>query len=321
MPYRFGSRSRANLAKCHPALRAVAERALEISAQDFTVTAGDDLCLAVAPYPPASPVKKFRVVAEAFKRAAREANVALRWSGDFRFFDDLTRFEIDASTDGQQSASSQTVAPTSVPAGETDGSSLTTALRAEYDDLFSRAAIRPERQASVLATAQRMADADHWPRYVAVSDILGAPPHLVALIHAMEAGLDFSRHLHNGDSLTGRTKRVPKGRPVVGCPPFTWEESALDALRLLWLGRWSDWSVAGLCYVLERYNGWGYRRHHSTVPSPYLWSFTTVYTQGKYTSDGYFDAQAVSRQAGAMALLRGLAACSKPFPGLDGDLP
>lgn len=192
---------------------------------------------------------------------------------------------------------------------------LTPGLRAEYERLHAAAVIRPERQVAVSALAKRMADAAHWPRYVAVAEGIGAPAHLVALIHAMECGLDFSKHLHNGDPLTARTTHVPAGRPLAGTAPFTWEASATDALRLRRIDRWTDWSLAGLCYVLEGYNGWGYRLHHPTVPSPYLWSMTTAYTAGKYTADGHFDPAAVSKQAGAMALLRGLVEAGKPYLG------
>jgi len=43
----------------------------------------------------------------------------------------------------------------------------------------------------------------------------------------MECGLDFTRHLHNGDPLIARTVRAPAGRLVDGRPgPQT-----SDALR------------------------------------------------------------------------------------------
>ncbi len=320
MGFTFGKRSRSALATCHQALQTVADRALELSPIDFTVTAGTGSCLTVAPYPASLAASKFQAIAGAFRQAAQEKGIVIRWSGDFHFFADLTRFEIDEPADGQSLVLPSVPATELVATGKTDGSSLTPALRAEYESLFARAAIRPERQAIVSATAQRMADADHWPRYVAVADSIGVPPHLVALIHAMESGLDFSRHLHNGDSLETRTVHVPAGRPLVGKPPFSWEESACDALILRKLDAWSDWSLAGLAYVLERYNGLGYRQHHPDVPTPYLWSFTTAYTRGKYTSDGHFDPQAQSAQAGAMALLRGLVGCGKAYPWWpDGD--
>jgi Uncharacterized conserved protein len=190
-------------------------------------------------------------------------------------------------------------------------------LQADYRRLIDTAKIRPSHLAEVVALARRMADGTHWPRYEAVATTVECPTHLVALIHAMESGLDFSCHLHNGDSLASRTVHVPKGRPTSGHPPFTWEESAVDALNGHALGEWDDWSREGLAYVLERYNGWGYRRYHPSVPSPYLWSYTTAYTAGKYASDGRFDPNLVSRQAGAMALLCGLANVGKPYPGQE----
>lgn len=88
----------------------------------------------------------------------------------------------------------------------------------------------------------------------------------------------------------------------------------MDALRLHHLDQWSDWSIAGLCYVLERYNGWGYRLYHQHVKSPYLWSFTSIYTSGKYTSDGKWSDTAVSKQVGAMALLMEIVRQGKTFP-------
>lgn len=197
---------------------------------------------------------------------------------------------------------------------------LTPELRAEYERLFASAAIRPESRPAVAAMAKHMADANHWPRYESVAASIGSPAHLVALIHALEADLDFSRHLHNGDPLSARTVHVPAGRPATGKPPFTWEVSALDALTMHGLDHWSDWSVPGLAYVLERYNGWGYRRFHPHVPSPYLWSFTTVYARGKYVADGSFSIAAVSKQPGAMALLKWLAQAGKPYPPQEGGV-
>lgn len=189
--------------------------------------------------------------------------------------------------------------------------SLTDQLRAEYEHLYASATIRPERQAEVARVSRRLAAS--WSRYEQVAASLGCPAHLVALIHAMECGLDFGRHLHNGDPLTARTVHVPAGRPVSGQPPYSWEESATDALTMRHIDAWHDWSIPGLAYTLEGYNGWGYRLHHPDVKSPYLWSYTTAYTRGKYVADGSWSATAVSKQCGAMALLRGLADCGYSY--------
>ena len=118
----------------------------------------------------------------------------------------------------------------------------------------------------------------------------------------MECGFNFGTHLHNGDPLSARTVHVPKGRPADGEPPFTWLESARDSLVLKKLDRIDDWSLPHMLYLLEAYNGFGYRPQF--VPTPYLWSFSNLYTAGKFTADGKFDANAVSKQCGAAVMLR-----------------
>lgn len=195
---------------------------------------------------------------------------------------------------------------------------LTEALRAQYAQLFTNAAIRPAFAPAVTATTVRIACAANWPRYQAVSNRTGVPAFVVGILHALETGLRFTRHLHNGDPLTARTVHVPAGLPEHGEPPFPWEDSAADALRRQGLDRWTDWTQPGVAFVLERYNGWGYRRHHPRVNSPYLWSGTTAYTAGKYVADGTWSDTAVSRQCGGMALLRRLTETGRVvLPGFE----
>lgn len=175
-------------------------------------------------------------------------------------------------------------------------------LRPEYDALYSSMTVNPSRVASADATARRIAANE--ARYRSVADPLGIPWYFVGVIHSLEGG-GFSAHLHNGDPLTARTTHVPAGRPVAGNPPFTWEESARDALLSRGFDRWTDWSVAGMLFQLEKYNGFGYRTRG--LASPYLWSFSNHYQRGKFTSDGQYDPNAVSAQTGAAVLLRRMA--------------
>jgi lysozyme family protein len=178
-------------------------------------------------------------------------------------------------------------------------------LRREYENLFNTCIIRPERAQAVediIANLQT-----NKMRYQNVGDTLGVPWFFAAVIHNMESSLNFEKHLHNGDPLTKRTVHVPKGRPKTGNPPFTWEESANDALSLKGLGSQTDWSLSGTLYQLERYNGWGYRLYHPHVLSPYLWSFSNHYKSGKYIADGTWSDTAVSKQCGAAVLLRRMA--------------
>jgi lysozyme family protein len=123
-------------------------------------------------------------------------------------------------------------------------------------------------------------------------------------VHGLEGNFNFETHLHNGDPLTARTVQVPKGRPVAGEPPFKWEESAEDALRLKGFDKETDWSIPAMLYRFERYNGMGYRQFQ--LPSPYLWSFSDLYEKGKYASDGKFDPALVSKQCRAAVMLKTL---------------
>ncbi|MBX3480440.1 MAG: hypothetical protein KF842_08565 [Caulobacter sp.] len=182
---------------------------------------------------------------------------------------------------------------------------LTDGLRAEYERLFDSCAIRPERQGLVESLVNQLEG--HRGRYQAVGNGLGIPWAFIAVVHNMESSQSFNGHLHNGDPLTARTRQVPAGRPKSGSPPFTWEQSAADALTLKGLSASTDWTLAGLLYQLERYNGWGYRTYHPHVLSPYLWSFTNHYSSGKYVADGRWSETAVSKQCGAVALLRRMA--------------
>lgn len=182
---------------------------------------------------------------------------------------------------------------------------LAASLRHEYESLFQTCVVAAARQTEIDRVVGRLVR--HRPRYEAAGATTTIPWQFVAIVHQLESGADFERHLHNGDSLSRRTVRVPKGRPRQGEPPFSWEVSAIDALRLRNIHRLREWSLPSLLYRLEAYNGFGYRMHHREVLSPYLWAGSNHYTRGKYVRDGVWNANAVSTQVGAAVLLRRLA--------------
>lgn len=177
-------------------------------------------------------------------------------------------------------------------------------LAAEYQQLFDRCQPKPEHQAEIQQLCQRLQASQ--PRYQLIGQTLGIPWLFIALIHRMECQQNFKCHLHNGDPLTARTRQVPANRPPLGNPPFSWEQSAADALILHQLHFQPDWSLTRWLYRLENYNGWGYRQYHKPVLSPYLWSYSNLYQQGKYLQDGKWSATAVSRQSGTVILLKTL---------------
>jgi lysozyme family protein len=132
---------------------------------------------------------------------------------------------------------------------------------------------------------------------------ISVPWYFIACVHYMECSFSFSKHLHNGDPLTGYTVHVPAHRPKVGHgPPFTFEESAVDAIKLMKYDQVTNWSLPLILQKLEGYNGFGYNK--KGVHTPYLWSFSNHYTKGKYVKDGVFDANAVSQQMGTAVILK-----------------
>lgn len=122
---------------------------------------------------------------------------------------------------------------------------------------------------------------------------------LVAVIHEMECSQNFNRYLGNGERLDRKTTIVPAGRG----PFASFEEGAIDALKLQRADEITDWSINNVLYFLEGYNGYGYSKYQH-INSPYLWSGSNWYTSGKYIADGKYDSKAVSQQIGIALMLK-----------------
>ncbi|MEO6069673.1 MAG: hypothetical protein ABIN57_08550 [Chitinophagaceae bacterium] len=175
-------------------------------------------------------------------------------------------------------------------------------LKNNYQQLFDTCRIKEAVYPDVDACINKMIAAKS--RYDVVATKTNIPWYFISIVHNLECSGSFTCHLHNGDPLTARTVQVPKGLPKDGNPPFAWEYSAEDSLRYKELDKWTDWSTAGLLYQMERYNGFGYRTKQ--INTPYLWSGSNQYSKGKYTADGKFSFNAVSKQLGAAVMLRRL---------------
>lgn len=180
---------------------------------------------------------------------------------------------------------------------------LTDNLRSYYLKQWRALTIRDAWVPSVSSAVNRIARGRD--RYGSLEQQSGVPWYVIAVIHELESGCDFATHLHNGDPLTLRTRNDPRNRPPAGTPPFAFDVSALDALAYDHLSDWKDWSLSGISYKLEGYNGWGYQGRG--VPSPYLYSGSDRYTRGKYVADGVYDSKRVSKQVGALTILKALA--------------
>ena len=122
-------------------------------------------------------------------------------------------------------------------------------------------------------------------RYAALADRAGVPWYFVAVVHQREGSGNFSQSVRDGH-------RLPAG--------LSWEDDALAVMQEQ-CGGWHNWSLPGLLYRLEAYNGFGYRQYQ--INSPYLWSFATCYTKGKFVADGRFDPDQVDAQPGTAVIL------------------
>jgi lysozyme family protein len=180
----------------------------------------------------------------------------------------------------------------------------------EYEQLFRKCVISSGRVAEVDSIIAKIVSCQSRYQDVAKQLLIsGVPWYLVAIIHSLEEQSDLGRfrcNVCNGDPLTSRTVHVPAGRPKQGNPPFDWEDAAVDALIYDGALTHTDWSIGGLLAFLERYNGFGYRKFK--INSPYLWSYSNLYTCGKFDTDGHFNPNLVSDQPGGAVLLKELIA-------------
>lgn len=143
-------------------------------------------------------------------------------------------------------------------------------------------------------------------RYQKIETETGVPWVMAGVIHMRESDLDFETHLHNGDSLRDYTHQVPAHRPKVGHgPPFTFEESADDSLKLEGFDVLKGtYTIELMLFCCEKDNGWGYLNKGNT---PYLWAWTNLYHGGKYKADNEYDPNLWDKQPGCAPILHALA--------------
>ncbi len=175
-------------------------------------------------------------------------------------------------------------------------------IKGDYRRLFESCTIRDKHRSTVSWYMSKLLNEGYQARWYKVAQEICCPWYFVAIIHAMEAAFNFRSHLHNGDSLRQRTRRIPRNRPAVWNPPNDWQTSAVDALRYDGFQDLTDWSLERMLYRWESYNG--FRSRRNGINTPYLWSFSNHYAKGKFVADNVWDSNAVSKQCGAAVLLR-----------------
>jgi lysozyme family protein len=114
-------------------------------------------------------------------------------------------------------------------------------------------------------------------RYQSIETRCGVSWLFIAVSHYRESTQNFSRSLAQGDPWNQVSTHVPAGRG----PFASFEDAAVDALVNCapHAATNTDWSIAGMLTLLERYNGLSYA--NAGRPSPYVWSGTTIYDPPK----------------------------------------
>lgn len=169
----------------------------------------------------------------------------------------------------------------------------------EYAQQWDRMTIKPSR----LSLFQHYASfaIQHKQQYESIELRSGVKWYHIAVIHRRESDADFDTYLGNGESLHHVTRLVPKGRG----PFSSFEEGAIDALKIDGLSSVIDWRLEKILYYCEIFNGTGYDRHGR--PSPYIWGGTNIQVSGKYVADGVWDSTVWDVQPGCAPMLKTIA--------------
>ena len=223
---------------------------------------------------------------------------------DTLFADDLKAIANDLLEDAKQMKDMDSLPPAVVEPDISQPKTQTPSNAAQYGSKYDDMVLRADWLDRIDYVIGLVIKPDKTTRYRAVEKMTGVPHWVVGVIHLLEASLDFSSHLHNGDPLSAPTVKVPKNRPSTWRPGITWAESAADALTGEGrdLDKISDWSIGAALEVLEKYNGLGYRNRG--IMSPYLWSGSEYYDKGKFVKDKVFDPDATTKQIGAASILK-----------------
>lgn len=180
-------------------------------------------------------------------------------------------------------------------------------LKKEYDSLWKSCTIDSNNLPYVTWAANICIS--HKNRYEEIANKALCPWYVVGALHCVESRFDFTSHFYNGDPLSDRTVNHPAGRPNDSAPPFSWEQSALAALRDYGAGNIVIWDISHVLYFCENFHQYNYRKGQGreVTPvgrSPYLWAMTNQYKKGRFHDDGKFDSNAVYSSVGVAAILK-----------------
>jgi lysozyme family protein len=170
-------------------------------------------------------------------------------------------------------------------------------LQPAYEAMLDEMVIRDEWKGRVTQAGNNLIAVSD--RYLTVQTATGVDWEFIAAVHYREAAGNFKLDLR-------------QGAPIKAA---TWEADTINALAeqgvtQLWKDNPKDSQTEEFAlWLAERWNGFGYRLNRYG-PSPYVWSGTSLYTVGKYSSDGHYDPNLVDKQIGFAPLYMDLKGAS-----------
>jgi lysozyme family protein len=177
-------------------------------------------------------------------------------------------------------------------------------LAPEYATLLATMRVDPgrEHELPARAAAVRELGERHRDEWAEVTAKTGVPRLWGLASFERESGSDYSRSPAQGDRWDRVSVNVPRG---LG-PYQDWGDACVAAYgidRLDEVGA-PNWTWTRSCYEGELYNGFGPRAHGRQTG--YLWSWTNIYTGGKYVADGKWDAETQDQQCGMIPMMAAL---------------
>lgn len=170
------------------------------------------------------------------------------------------------------------------------------ALQADYQSALARMQIT--RLIAVQAAGVRLVGFIDAGRYDAGCKATGVPVAWAAASFEREASSRFNLNPAQGWPLDSQSKWIPHNGPFKDWT--TAQVAAYDIDGLDKVGA-ANWVWTRDCYEGEAFNGWGYRAHG--IHTPYLFAGTSLYSRGKYVSDGVWSATEEDQQLGIIPMI------------------
>jgi len=177
-------------------------------------------------------------------------------------------------------------------------------LAPEYATLLAAMLVDPGREHKLTARAAAVRELGerHRDEWAEVTGKTGVPRLWGLASFERESSSDYSRSPAQGDRWDRVSINVPRG---LG-PYQDWGDACVAAYGIDQLDNVGapNWSWTRSCYEGELYNGFGPRAHGRRTG--YLWSWTNIYTGGKYVADGEWDPDTQDQQCGMVPMMAAL---------------